>query len=236
MPEPEDLFVVDPEVTRRGTLRWAMAAGTMAAVATAMIVAAWVTGGGDSTPPTPTPGITRIPGSPLAGVRATDTAVRAAGASPRATAPPPPTPTPVLPTPIIQGYPTIAVPATSPSREVIDAVNRSASAYAAAVARLDESLLESVFAGQALTYYSAKVHDLRAAGQSATTTLLETRLLSQQVTNATATVETQESWSIRGTGRSCAVEGYHVTYRLVQSGGAWLVVSVQFEQTSTGAC
>lgn len=175
--------------------------------------------------------------APAKGSVAQPSAAAVTSATPSASPRPTATPTPVLPTPVLRGVPTLAVPATSPNREVIDTVNRSASAYTAALTALDESLLDSAFTGDALAYHAARIHDLRAAGRTSIPSLLDFRLVSIELPAAeTARVHTRETWRVQSSGGVCSVEGYEVTYTLVRKDALWAVLANAFQQVSASKC
>jgi len=240
---PEPAGDSSPAITaaQRTSVKRIVIAGTVlgAGALAVLALAASVSGDGSSAQVSAdgaaAQGTGRTPATRLAAAPTSDAtsgAAAVASPSPRATV----TPTPVLPTPIVAGLPLLAVPNYSPSREIVDTINRSASAYTAAMSRLDESLLDSVFTGDALAYYTAKIHDLRAAGSKSTPTLADIQLVSLQPGESTARVTTREHWRIRTSATSCTLEGYEVSYSLLHQGNSWLVDQNAFQQASLGPC
>ncbi|MGD9933487.1 MAG: serine/threonine-protein kinase [Dehalococcoidia bacterium] len=190
-------------------------------------------------------GTTPATGTATAGpatVTATSTGIASPTTSPEATATTPPTsaPTPtatrVLPTPVLQGFPTIPLPATSPEREVIDAINRNGPAYSAAINRRDESLLMTVFTGAALDKYAADVAAERQKPVPSQNTLLAISLVELTVTGPTsANVKTLETWRFQS-GNSCSEIVYDEFYQLALIDGSWFIATNQFTQRSAKAC
>ncbi len=234
-PDPKEAN--DDAVSSRGSggrvPKVALAIAMLGAAAVAVLIVAGNAGqnGAASATSSPAAGVARVT-SRTPSPTPTDTATTGPSPSPRATI----TPTPILPTPIIAGVPTLAVPASSPAREIVDTVNRSAAAYSAAMSRLDESLLEPVFTGEALAYYTAKIHDLRAFGGTSTPSLTEIQLVSVQPGASEARVTTRERWKTRSSASICTAEGYEVAYTLVRQDALWLVTAAAFQQASLEPC
>ena len=149
---------------------------------------------------------------------------------------PAPTAARAMPTPVLQGFPTIPLPGTSPEREVIDAVNRNGPAYSAAINRRDESYLETVFTGEALDQYKADVVTERARAVPSQNTLLSIALVDLTMTGpASANVKTLESWRFQ-TENSCGEFVYDEVYQLALIYGSWFIATHQSIQRSTKAC
>lgn len=198
-------------------------------------------GGGDdeTAPATGSVTATAGPGSPTA------TGSPAGGASPtpatatptiQPTAAPSPTPTQILPTPVLQGFPTIPLPTTSPEREIIDAINRNGPAYSAAINRRDESILMTVFTGAALEKYANDVAAERQKAVPSQNTLLSIQLAELTVTGpASANVKTLETWRFQA-GNACSEITYDEFYQLALIDGSWFIATNQFTQRSARAC
>jgi serine/threonine-protein kinase len=234
-----------PPRERRGTSPGVLVAIGAAVVAVAAIAAFVLLRGGDDSTKNAGTGAPTVP----AGASATVPPLRATAlptavvptatppAVPPTPTPAPPTPTtvPPLPTPVIAGFPTIPLPATSPEREIVDAVNRNGPAYSAAINRRDESLLTGVFTGEALTQYTKDVQDERAKPQPTQNTLLSIDLVTLQPGASAATVTTKERWRVFA-GSTCTEYSYDETYQLVFGSGLWKVAKNPFVRTSMRAC
>jgi hypothetical protein len=136
---------------------------------------------------------------------------------------------------VLPGFPTIALPATSPEREIVDAVNRNGPAYSAALSRLDESILTTVFTGEALATYSEEVRQERLRPQHSQNALLDIQLAGIQRTETTANVNTKERWRFQLVN-SCSVYSYDEFYQLTLIDGQWMIAKNQFVRTATTAC
>ncbi|MEZ4480790.1 MAG: serine/threonine-protein kinase [Dehalococcoidia bacterium] len=193
-------------------------------------------GDNETTPTASAAAATSTPaGTATAAASATSGGQAPATVTPTATQPLP-APTRVLPTPVLQGFPTIPLPGTSPERELIDAVNRNGPAYSAAINRRDESYLETVFTGEALEQYRADVVTERARAVPSQNTLLSIALVELTMTGpASANVKTLESWRFQA-GNSCSEFFYDEFYQLALIDGSWFVATNQFTQRSTKAC
>jgi len=220
-------------VARRGRDRRAVRARVALAVCLVALPVVTMACHGDSSPAA-TPTAARTPTARLVTATPTATATETP-VRPTPTPVPTATPTPVLPTPVGAGFPTIPVPATSPGREIVDAINRNGPAYSTAVGRLDETVLETVFSGEALDYYTRKVRDLRVAGGRSNDVLLDIQLVSLEPADTTAVVKTKERWRFQS-GSTCSLESFDETYRLVKSGALWTVDKTESKQTSAGPC
>jgi hypothetical protein len=138
-------------------------------------------------------------------------------------------------TPVQLGFPTIPLPSNSPDREILDAVNRNGPAYSAAISRLDEALLSTVFTGEALATYREEVRQERLKPVRSQNALLDIQLTSIQRTETTANVNTKERWRYQA-GNSCSVYSYDEFYQLALVDGQWMVAKNQFVRTATTAC
>ena len=219
--------------------------GKLVAIIAAILVAGGaaaavflLAGGGDDDAPPATATATTGPAT------ATTTGTTSPTTSPEATATattpptsaPTPTPTQILPTPVLQGFPTIALPATSPEREIIDAINRNGPAYSAALNRRDESLLMTVFTGAALDKYAADVAAERQKAVPSQNTLLSIQLVELTVTGPTsANAKTLETWRFQS-GNSCSEIVYDEFYQLALIDGSWFIATNQFTQRSATGC
>jgi serine/threonine-protein kinase len=137
-------------------------------------------------------------------------------------APPTITPTkPPLPTPVL-AVPTMPVPDDSPAREIVDTVNRNSAVYIQAMNTLDESLLPTVFIGNALTKYQQEVRDARATNKRSTSSLVSISLTSISTSGSTAHVTTREVWTYT-TGGTCGKYTYNESYDLQLGAGGWRI-------------
>lgn len=209
------------------------------ALAAAVVVVAAVAlfgqacGGGDDGKEGPSGPV--VPGAGSQPTAAASSTAARPTASPAATVPPATAVAGTLPTPVLPGFPTIALPVTSPEREIIDAINRNGPAYSAALSRLDDSILTTVFAGEALATYSEEVRLERLKSQHSQNALLEIQLANIQRTATTANVNTKERWRFQ-LANSCSVYSYDEFYQLTLINGQWMITKNQFVRTATSAC
>jgi serine/threonine protein kinase len=222
-PEPA---AAAPATSKR--LRNAMVVAGVVVVAAVVAVAVLAFLGGGSPQSQPVAG-----GASLTPGSAPGAALAATGqAAPTLT---PSAPTAVLPTPVLAGFPTLALPSTSPEREIIDTVNRNGPAYAAAINRRDESVLAGVFTGDALAQFTQEVHDERAKPPGSQSALLSIDLVTLQPSANAAAVTTRERWRYQA-GNSCNEYAYDESYQLTLLAGVWKVAKNESVLTSSRPC
>lgn len=123
-----------------------------------------------------------------------------------------------------------------PDRSVIEQVVRNSNdVYIAALRNLDEQLLSTVYADDALQYYGNQLQNLKAQGTREYDENTQFRVDSFSARDVDhAHIETYEAWTWSRPGAATVSDAYTEQYNLERRNGRWLITCNSFQSATSG--